>query len=68
MTKTDYLYAKPSFLGGMARVLDLGGTLKEYNSSSSSEEADARAISSDWKMVGKDIKAAMLRHDEEEKK
>jgi len=30
---TDLLYARPSFLEGMARVADIGGTLQVYNES-----------------------------------
>jgi hypothetical protein len=52
---TDYLFAKPSFLGGMASVLDLGSTLTEYNVSPTPEQADAIAIYNDWKAVGNDI-------------
>ncbi|MBI4827474.1 MAG: hypothetical protein HY804_01465 [Nitrospinae bacterium] len=56
---TDYLYAHPSFLGGMARVLDIFGVFTAYNYSRSPQEADARAIHSDWLAVGKDLDAAM---------
>lgn len=56
---TDYLYAHPSFIGGMASCLDLGDTLTIYNESRTGEEADARAIKSDWLAVGQDIKSAI---------
>ena len=52
---TDYLFAKPSFIGGMARVLDLGGTLNVYNNSATEEDADAQALRSDFKAIGKDL-------------
>ena len=53
---TDFLYAKPSFWGGMASAVDLGGTLvKEYNRSSTVNLADFRALRSDWAITGIDL-------------
>ncbi len=52
----SYLFVRSSFSEGMARVLDIGGTLQIYNESNSPNRADAKAINHDWKMVGKDIK------------
>ena len=62
---TDYLYAEPSFLGGMARVLDLGDTLTNYNYSPSPESADTIAIQEDWRSVGDDLRAALKKCKEE---
>ena len=56
---SDFLFARPSFLEGMGRVLDFGNTLNEYNSSSSPAEADARALRADWECVGNAIAEAM---------
>ena len=53
---TDYIYARPSFLAGLARTLDLFGVFDSYNFSETSEEADFKAIYSDWKTVGADLK------------
>lgn len=53
--ETSYLYANPSFVGGMAMTLDMGGTLMVFNESATSMEADIKAISNDWKAVGKDL-------------
>jgi hypothetical protein len=61
----DYLFAKPSFIGGIARVLDLGSTLNVYSELPSAQEADERAISSDWEAVGSEIIIA-ARADEKE--
>lgn len=55
-TQTFYLFARSSFSEGMARVLDIGGTMQVYNESVSSNQADAEALGRDWKMVGEDIK------------
>jgi len=55
---TGFLFAHPGFLQGFATAFDLGGTLIEYNISRTPQEADARAIASDWAITGKDIVAA----------
>lgn len=56
MNHNNYcLFSRPSFLEGMARVLDIGATFDSYNSSRTESEADARAICSDWCMVGQDL-------------
>jgi hypothetical protein len=51
-TTGRFLFADPSFMTGMARVYDLGGLFDDYNYSTTPEEADARAIWSDWVAVG----------------
>lgn len=56
---TDGLFARPSFVSGASRVLDLFGTFDRYNSSPTPAAADARAIASDWAVVGKDMKTAI---------
>lgn len=59
--RTDYLFARPSFLTGVARVFDLGGTLSQhsYNHVEDGDRADALAIASDWAVVGEDLRFAM---------
>jgi len=59
MSDTFLLFAEPSFMEGMARVLDLGNTLTEYNESPTPREADYNAIKSDWTMIGQDIYTAV---------
>ena len=49
------LYARPSFLEGISRLIDFTGSLNTYNSSRTPEEADFRAILSDWEAVGFEI-------------
>jgi hypothetical protein len=56
---SDYLFAQPSFLSGVARVFDLFGTFAEYNTSPSRPVADFVALANDWGAVGDDIGAAM---------
>ena len=46
------LYANPSFFEGMSRLIDFSGVLNTYNTSLTPEEADFRAILSDWESVG----------------
>ncbi|MDY6785229.1 MAG: hypothetical protein SW833_22230 [Cyanobacteriota bacterium] len=58
---TSYLYARPSLLEGIARLLDIGGTLSEYNTS---EQADALAIYSDWLVVGDDLRKVLRSYPE----
>jgi hypothetical protein len=57
--QTDFLFVRPSFGSGVARVLDLFGQFDAYNTSASEEEADERAIANDWLAVGKDLGQAM---------
>ncbi len=56
---SDFLFAQPSFLSGIARLLDWYALYDAYNASCSGREADYKALSSDWYMVGQDIRDAM---------
>jgi len=60
-----FLFARPTFWSGMARILDLGGTLNEYNYSSTPDKADFCAIHFDWKVVGSDISKAMAIYEDQ---
>ena len=57
---STFLFARPSFLEGVARVLDIGGTLNVYNASPTPELADYLAVYSDWLAAGADITDAMI--------
>lgn len=61
MGSSDYLFVQPSFLRSMASVLDLGAVLERfgYNLSRSPGEADARALCSDWSVIGSDLEEAL---------
>ena len=63
--KGDIIYARPSFIRGVARLFDFGGTLNIYHYQQDEDpaEADARAIASDWEAVGKDIADAIEKYD-----
>jgi len=56
---TSFLFNMPSFLLGVASVIDIGGTLHKYNESRSPNEADTMALSSDVIAIGKDMREAI---------
>lgn len=62
-----YLFARPSFAEGMARVLDLGGAFDSYNESKTPAEADTRALANDWMMIGQDMQNAIEQYEQAEK-
>lgn len=55
---SNFLFADPSFLEGVGRLFDFGGTLQQYNTSRSPEEADVLAAYADWSAVGSEIRRA----------
>lgn len=55
---SSFLFARPSFVEGIARIIDFGNTLREYNTSPTPEEADYYAIRADWCAVGVEIQRA----------
>lgn len=55
----------PSFVKGVGRILDFSQTLDQYNSSATAEEANARALKSDWEAVGRDIQFAIDKYAEQ---
>jgi len=59
------LYATPSFLEGIARSIDIGDTLTEYNGSESGAAADLRALRSDWIAIGNDLRQAMSQFEQD---
>jgi len=57
--QSDYLFARPSFIEGVGRLVDLSNSLNTYNYSRGGAEADARAIHEDWKALGHDVRVAL---------
>jgi hypothetical protein len=57
---STFLFARPSFAEGIARLLDFGGTLNEYNYSPTEECADSFALWADNTAVGNDVRSAWL--------
>jgi hypothetical protein len=63
---TDYLFAMPKFITGMASAMDLGATLTQFNTSRNGEEADRKAIRNDWIVVGNDIRGVLIKMGKDE--
>jgi len=59
------LFSVPSFRTGVARVLDMFGLFDSYNVSPSPDDADLKAIRSDWAALGADFRAAIAAFDQE---
>ncbi|HVA50223.1 MAG TPA: hypothetical protein VNH11_27965 [Pirellulales bacterium] len=57
---STFLFARPSFFEGAARLVDFGGFLNEYNYSASEREADNLALWADWTAAGNDVRAAWV--------
>ena len=57
--RPDFLVAIPSWLSGAARSLDVAGIFDEYNDGRTVEEADAKALFCDWRLIGETVFAAM---------
>lgn len=53
--RTDFLLPKNNFWVGLGSVLNLAGSYFDYNYSMTENEADYRALKSDWENVGEDI-------------
>ena len=58
-----YLFAQPSFLTGVARLVDPFGTLDAYNTFPTEDMADFYALYSDWLAVGDEIRDAVERYN-----
>ena len=56
---TYFLFARPSFLAGVATLMDFGNSLFVYNESVTPEQADYFAMQSDWVAVGNDLRRAI---------
>ena len=57
--RTTFRYPMPSFASGMARTVDLFGTLDDFETTIDDADLDAMATYNDWRAVGEDIEAAM---------
>jgi hypothetical protein len=56
-----YLTARPSFLSGAARVLDMFGMFDSYNYSLSGPQADEIALRQDMAVLARDVRIAIER-------
>lgn len=50
----------PGFLFGVATLFDIGCTANIYNTDSSAEEADYKALASDWYETGRDLSNGLM--------
>lgn len=64
--QSDFLVSGPSFVSGAARLFDWCGLYDAYNVSRNGQEADAKAIFSDWRIVGQDLADAMVEFESTE--
>ena len=61
---TCRLFALPSFVEGLSRLVDFSATLNVYNEDTTEDAADIKAMSSDWKAVGIDISSAIHAYEQ----
>ena len=57
--RSCFLFPTPSFMIGAGSVFNIAGNYFRFNSPSGAAEADMKAISSDWGVVGDDIKSVI---------
>ncbi len=55
---STFLFARPSFIEGFGRILDVGGSLNQYNTD---DDADTTAILMDWLAVSADFRKVFLK-------
>ena len=56
--ETGFLFTKSNFLKGLGSVFNLPGNYYDFNTSETPDEADEKAIMSDWENVGADLRKA----------
>lgn len=57
--RTDFLFKKRNFFTGAASVFNISAANKDFNTSATGEEADYKALKSDWEMIGEDFKKSV---------
>lgn len=62
---TTYLLSNKGFISGVSAILDRSSVISRYNTSFSEDDADKKAIFTDWIMTGNDLKAALKQFCEE---
>ena len=62
---SDFLFAQPSVVFGVARLLDLFGQFDRYNQSRTEKEADAKGLYCDWHATGQEVYAAIPKNEED---
>ena len=64
--RSGRLFARPSFIEGIARILDLGATLNIYNEDKNDKEADGKALWSDWLAVGDALRDSVNKFEKDQ--
>lgn len=57
--KTNILFPRTSTIVGMGSIFNIAGNYFDFNYSASGDEADMKAVESDWAMVGQDIEESI---------
>lgn len=52
---TDHLFPRTNSIIGAGSIFNIAGNYFEFNYSLTNEEADSKAIESDWGVIGLDI-------------
>jgi hypothetical protein len=60
--RTSFLFPRNSFKTGMGSTFNLFGRYYSFNHSKNEQEADYKAIQSDWGVIGQDIKETVEKH------
>ena len=55
---SDFLFGKVFVMEGIGSIIDLSGSMPEYNQFLTGEEADSRALYNDFAAVGSDLLVA----------
>ena len=56
---TGFLFPRPSFIEGIARIMDFDNALnRQYLISDTPNKADELALAVDWQIIGDDLYAA----------
>jgi len=62
--ESTFLFARPSFIEGISRVMDFGANLQIYNDCATGEDADTMALQEDWEAIGGDISSAVREYEQ----
>lgn len=68
LNSIGFLYSRPTFFEGVARLIDVDGALNAYNTSTSQKEADFKAVYHDWNTIGEDFKKSFEDYVEQNNK
>jgi len=65
--QTFRLFRKmPSFLGGLASLIDLSPNKSRYNYDISADKADMNSLRADWFAIGNDLRKAIEKYEREQ--